>query len=224
MRSYHNIPKEGPLPDSLALNLIHGYYSCVSFVDSQIGKVLNALEELGLAENTVIVLWGDNGWFLGEHGFWSKHSNFKIGSHVPLIVKVPWKKSSQKIEEPVESVDVYPTLCELAELDFPFHLQGKSLVPLMNNKKMHGNNIVFYRNGNGETIISGKYAYTEWIDDETGQITARMLYNHMIDPEENTNIAEVPENKTLVQELHNKLQKHLIQRDIINISSSMGKE
>ncbi len=218
LRAYYDIPSDGPLPDSTALNLIHGYYACISYVDAQIGKVLNALEEYGLAQNTIVVLWGDHGWFLGEHGFWSKHSNLRIGAHAPLIVKVPWMQAGFKIDNLVEFVDIYPTLCKLAGLSLPIHLQGESLVPMIENPESVEKRPIFFRNGNGETIIAGPYAYTEWIDYDTGKVKESMLFNHQSDPQENINIAEQAEYKELILNLHNQLYEHLKLRDRINIA------
>jgi arylsulfatase A-like enzyme len=179
--------------------------------------VLNALESLGLASNTIIVLWGDNGWFLDEHGFWSKHGNFERAVHIPLIVKVPWDNSGQKVEALIESVDIYPTLCELTGLSLPFHLQGKSFTPLIDNPSQPWKEAIFYRMGKGETILTHNFAYTEWINYKTEKPYARMLYDHLSDPEENINIAELSGNKKIVEELHEKLLKHIKERDKVII-------
>jgi arylsulfatase A-like enzyme len=216
LRAYQGIPENGPLSDTLAAKLIHGYYACVSYVDAQVGRVLNALEDFGLAENTIVVLWGDHGWFLSEHGFWCKHSNFERAAHVPLLVKVPWKRPGMKVEALVESVDIYPTLCELAGLSLPFHLQGKSFSALLDDPGLSWKEEVFYRH-EGETILTKTHTYTEWIDYETGSTSARMLYNRSLDPEENTNIAELHENVNLIKEFHYKLHEHLRIRDTIFI-------
>jgi iduronate 2-sulfatase len=212
LRSYYGIPKNGALSDSLAKNLIHGYFACVSYVDAQIGKVLDALEDLGLADNTIIILWGDHGWFLGEHGFWCKHSNFERAAHAPLILKVPWKNQGVRTEALVEFVDVYPTICELAGLSQPFHLQGNSFVPLVDDHNQPWKEEIYYRKS-GETILTKTHAYTEWINYETGQTHARMLYDHRSDPEENINIAEDPGNMKMIQIFHEKLHKHISLRD-----------
>lgn len=217
LRAYYGIPKEGAVDDTTALNLIHGYYACVSYVDAQIGLVLNALEELGMVNNTVVVLWGDHGWFLGEHGFWSKHSNFRRGPHAPLVLRVPWKDSGLKTEALVEFVDIYPTLCELAGLSLPIHLQGKSFVPLLEAPDQPWKNAIFYRNANGETILTKTHSYTEWINYKNDESYARMLYDHRVDPEENTNISELPENKNLINKLQEKLYNHMKNRDQVVI-------
>ena len=208
LRQYYGIPQNGPLPDSTAINLIHGYYACISYVDAQIGRVLNSLEDLGFAGNTIVILWGDHGWFLGEHGFWTKHSNLRRGPHAPLILKVPWENSGFKVDALVEFVDIYPTICALVGLKLPFHLQGKSFVPLLDNPSQQWKEAIFYRLS-GETILTKTHAYTEWIDYKTGETYARMLYDHRIDPEENVNIAELPENEKLIMKLSQKLYAHL---------------
>ena len=115
LRKYDNIPAEGPLPEAQARHLIHGYYACVSYIDEQIGKLIDRVKVLGLWENTAIVLWGDHGWKLGEHGLWCKHTNFELDTHSPLIVRVPGQASVGKPSDSlVEFVDIYPTLTEAA--------------------------------------------------------------------------------------------------------------
>ena len=131
LRNYHGIPKEGPVSDSLARTLIHGYYAATSFADAQVGRVLRALDRLGLAGNTIVVLWGDHGWKLGEYGDWSKHTNFELDTHAPLIVRVPGMEAGQETDALVEFVDIYPTLVDLAGLPLPPHLQGTSFAPLL---------------------------------------------------------------------------------------------
>ena len=217
LRAFSNIPDKEVLPDSTVKQLLHGYYACVGYVDAQVGKVLNALESLGLAENTIIVLWGDNGWFLGEHGFWCKQSNFERAAHIPLIIKVPWKKQGKKKNALVESVDIFPTLCQLAGISQPFHLQGKSLVNLINDTENSNKNEVFYRFSNAETVITNKFSYTEWINKVTGETYERMLYDRQQDPEENINIAKLSGNKEIVKELSDKLHQHIKSREIITI-------
>lgn len=217
LRLFHDIPSTLPLPDTTAISLIHGYYACVSYVDAQIGRVLDALEEYGLAQNTIVILMGDHGWFLGEHGFWTKQSNLSKGPHAPLIIRVPWKKTGIKTKALVEFVDIYPTLCELAGLNPPFHLQGKSFVPLFEDPARPWKQSVFYRAGDGETILTQTHAYTEWINSETGEPYARMLYDLRNDPGENENIVCKPENKKLIEELQERLYGHLRTRDNIPV-------
>ncbi len=110
--------------------LIHGYYAAISYTDAQLGIVLNTLDSLGLTNNTIIVLWGDHGWHLGDHNLWCKHSNFENAARAPLIISAPGLASST-VKSPTEFVDIFPTLCDLANVKIPANLDGKSLVPAM---------------------------------------------------------------------------------------------
>lgn len=219
LRAYANIPATGPVSEEMALNLIHGYYACVSYTDAQIGKLMQALEQLGLAENTIVVLWGDHGWQLGDHGLWCKHSNFEKALHVPLIIRAPGHKMEVVANQLVELVDVYPTLCELTGLINPFQLQGNSLVPLLDGKNPPWKEAIFARWVKGETIITSSHAYTEWSNNQEEQPFARMLFNHSEDPDENTNVSEQPANKQLIEELHLKIENHVAQRERIILPS-----
>jgi len=132
LRTRVGIPKSGPIEESLARELIHGYLACASYVDAQIGKVLAELDRLGLADNTIVMLWGDHGWHLGDHGIWGKATNYEIATRVPLVVSVPGQATRGRSSDAlVELVDMYPTLCELAGLPVPDHLEGTSFAPLV---------------------------------------------------------------------------------------------
>jgi iduronate 2-sulfatase len=136
LRTRHGIPKKGPIGPELAKTLLHGYYACVSYVDAQIGMMLEALDEAGIRDDTLIVVWGDHGWHLGDMGIWGKATNYEIATRVPLIVWTPEMKARGKSTSAlVELIDLYPTLCELADLPRPGHLSGKSLVPLLDEPK-----------------------------------------------------------------------------------------
>ena len=128
LRKYHGIPAEGLLSEEDAINMIHGYYACVSFIDAQVGRVIDKLKELELYENTIIVLWGDHGWKLGDYGEWCKHTNYEMDTRIPVLVRIPREKDNEgwKSDAIVETVDIYPTLCDLAGLEMPGHLQGSS--------------------------------------------------------------------------------------------------
>jgi arylsulfatase A-like enzyme len=172
----------------MAHQLIHGYYACVSYTDAQIGKLIQALEDFDLAKNTIVVLWGDHGWQLGEHTLWCKHSNFKTSLNTPLIISAPGYNGDQKTEALVEFVDIFPSLCELTGLDQPAQLQGKSFVPLMINPQMHWKEAVYSRFIQGESVKTSQYLFTEWYDNN-GKIYSDMLYDHLSDPSENLNIS-----------------------------------
>lgn len=217
LRAYYGIPKTDPISDSLGVKLIHGYYACVSYVDSQIGRVLNELENLGLDDNTIVVLWGDHGWQLGEHGLWCKHANYRTSLQIPLIFKVPYKSGGIQQTALVESVDIFPTLCDLAGLSKPFHLQGKSFAPLLDNPQMGGKDAIFSRSPlAGETIITRTHSYTEFFD-SVGKVRTMMLYDLTVDSQENINVAGRPENKQLIKNLGERLHRHISERDIISL-------
>ncbi|MFV0590368.1 MAG: sulfatase [Draconibacterium sp.] len=214
---YSDIPKVGPLDDASSRKLIQGYYACVSYTDAQVGKVLDELERLGMADNTIVILWGDHGWHLGEHGLWCKHCNFEKVLHAPVIVRAPGKKQNVKTDALVEYVDIYPSLCDLAGLPKPFFLQGKSFEPLMENPGLSWKAEVYCRWVKGETIVTRDHTFTEWFDDDSGEIVARMLYDLNTDREETINISEKSENKELVELLSEKLKKHIATRDQVII-------
>lgn len=132
LRTRAGIPKIGPLGPELSRTLKHAYLACVSYVDAQIGKMIAALEEAGVRENTIIIVWGDHGWHLGDMGVWGKATNYEIATRVPLMIWTPdMKTRGAKTDALVELVDMYPTLCELAGLPVPKHLEGHSFVPLL---------------------------------------------------------------------------------------------
>ncbi len=139
LRTRHGIPKKGPIGSELGKTLLHGYYACVSYVDAQIGLMLDALEEAGIRNETVIVVWGDHGWHLGDMGIWGKATNYEIATRVPLIVWTPNMKARGKNSEAlVELVDIYPTLCELTNLPVPEGLAGKSFASVLDDHKEEG--------------------------------------------------------------------------------------
>ncbi|MCL4139595.1 UNVERIFIED_CONTAM: hypothetical protein GTU68_030557 [Idotea baltica] len=136
LRARYGIPKKGPIDDEMARTLKHAYLACVSYVDAQIGKMIDALDEAGVRDNTIIIVWSDHGWHLGDMGIWGKATNYEIATRVPLIIWTPDMLESvrgTKSNALVELVDIYPTLTELAGLTLPEHLEGQSFVPLLSN-------------------------------------------------------------------------------------------
>jgi len=132
LRTRHGIPKSGPIGEKLARTLLHGYYACVSYADAQVGHMIQALEEAGVRDNTIIIVWGDHGWHLGDMGIWGKATNYEIATRVPLLISTPNMKARGKSSDAlVELVDMYPTLCQLANLPLPKHLEGHSFAPLL---------------------------------------------------------------------------------------------
>ncbi len=214
LRRYYGIPEDGPLSEELSRKLIHGYYASVSCSDAQIGRLLDELDSLGIRDNTIVVLWGDHGWQLGEHGLWCKHCNFENALHSPLIVSAPGYGHAVRTNALVEFVDIYPTLCDLAGLETPSHLEGKSLLPLLDNPDRAWKNAAFSRYYNGDSVKTDRYRYTEWVREKTEpgdpmelEQYARMLYDHKVDPAENVNIAERPENAELATGLSRLLKE-----------------
>ena len=206
MRKYVGVPKSPELmPDDLALKLMHGYYAGVSYIDAQVGMVMDALHANGLDKNTIVVFAGDHGFFLGEHGFWAKHSPFDLATHTPLMVKLPNNKVSGNSNGLVEFVDIYSTLVDLLGIEPPSQLQGKSFAPILNDLQAPGKEAVYPRWQKGEVIKTEQYAMTEWYG-KNGSVHARMLYDHINDRAENNNLANDPAYKKTVDALHQKLK------------------
>ncbi|MDM8007730.1 MAG: sulfatase [Phycisphaerae bacterium] len=210
LRAYSDMPKVGPVSDAKARELVRAYQAASSFTDAQIGRVLDELDRLGLRDKTIVVVWGDHGWHLGEHGIWCKHSNFEIATRVAMIISAPRQKNAGKTTAALsEFVDIYPTLCELAGLPLPQGLEGTSLVPVMNDPDRSWKKAAFSQyprqKAMGYSIRTDRYRYTEWA--EPGQEPAGVeLYDHQTDPAENVNIAGLAENKELVVKLSKMLK------------------
>src|SRR5690606_27063010 len=127
----------------IARKLRHAYFACIRYVDKQIGRGLDELENLGLDENTIIVLWGDHGWQLGEHGLWGKNTNYQASLQIPLLFRVPGKADHVQQDGLVETVDIYPTLCDLTGLRKPFHLQGESFAPMLDKPGIRNKSAIY---------------------------------------------------------------------------------
>jgi len=208
LRAYIGVPPKGPVPDEMALGMIHGYYACVSYIDAQIGRLLDELEDLGIEDETIVVLWGDHGWNLGEHTMWCKHCVYENSMHAPLLIKAPGLPAGNRVESLVEFIDVYPTLCELTGLPEIDQLEGTSLVPLLNDPEAEWKSQAVGRFVNGDTIRTDQYRYSEF-HDRNGQLYGRMLYDHEADPRENVNLSERPEYAELVEELADELHPYM---------------
>ncbi len=184
LRGYNGIAKEGVLEDEQSRELIHGYAAAVSYMDAQMGKVMQALEELKLRENTIVILMSDHGWKLGEYGAWCKHTNFELDVHVPFIVsrETSYKKRKANVTSDafVENVDIFPTLAEVCGLKAP-KIDGKSILALVDkpNKKWQKGAYSVYARGTkimGLTCTDGKYRYTEWWDNTASKTVGTELY------------------------------------------------
>ncbi|MFW5681971.1 MAG: sulfatase [Phycisphaeraceae bacterium] len=188
LRNYFDVPKQGPLPESLQRQLVHGYYAATSYVDAQIGRVLRALEDFQFADHTIVCLWGDHGWQLGEHGMWCKHCNFETSLNAPMIFRVPGQKPERRSRAIVEFLDIYPTLCDLADLSIPTHLHGTSLASTIEDEQARVKHAAYSRWYAGESIRTENYLYTQWTRPD-GAEESCMLFDHDADPDENVNIA-----------------------------------
>lgn len=178
------------------------YYACVSFVDAQIGKVLDALEETGKADQTVVVVIGDHGWHLGEHNFWGKHNVLENALRTPMIIRIPGMPP-KPIDSVVEFVDLYPTLCALANIEFPWHLQGKNMLPMVTGEDSGWDDVAFTEWNGARNITTKRYSYTEWVGEKGRRV--QMLFDHKADPEENENVIDRAEYKEVTDSLRNKL-------------------
>lgn len=196
---YLGIPSAGPLPDDLARTLVHGYLAAVSYTDALVGRVLDELDALGLADDTIVVLLGDHGFLLGDHGMWTKHANFDLALRTPLVIRAPGAARGATSDAIVEAVDLVPTLLELTGVAPPPDLAGLSLTPLLDDPRGAGRgyavsvwtSAISLDPGPwfGESIRTGRWLYTEWRDRDGG-LRARMLYDHETDPDETANVAE----------------------------------
>jgi arylsulfatase A-like enzyme len=238
LRNYLDIPEFATLPaDSLRIGLklekqkelIHGYYAAVSYLDAQVGVLLNTLESLGTLNNTIIVLWGDHGWHLGDHDLWHKHTNFEEATRAPLIIAGPGIKSG-KTNSLTEFVDVFPTICDLAGVAIPSKLDGKSLKPLMvnNNAKVNDYSISQYprklkkvemiKKGYSDPKIMGyslrtdKYRFTIWMNNFTSkqpfnesQVYASEMYDYVKDPLEKVNVVNDKEYAAIAKDMKAKM-------------------
>ncbi len=204
-------PAQQPLDTARQRLLKHGYYASVSYVDAQVGRLLDELERLGLAGNTVVVLWGDHGWKLGEHNGWCKQTNYEIDTRVPMIFSgYGVTARGGKTSALTEFVDIYPTICELAGLEVPGYLPGRSLVPLLSGPDQPWKEAAYsqflrgrfsrerdHLDGQeymGYAVRTDRYRYVEWYQwdkdkEQAGQLVGRELYDHQSDPGENMNMA-----------------------------------
>jgi arylsulfatase A-like enzyme len=240
MRGYTDIPSllsftdQKPygitLPIDKQKELIHGYYAAISYADALVGQLLNTLDSLGLTKNTIIVLWGDHGWHLGDHNLWCKHTNFEDATHAPLIISSPNIKAS-KTNSASEHIDIFPTLCDLAGLQIPIELDGKSLVPLMKNPAASvkeysisqyprsnasaENERLGYADANamGYSIRTAQYRFTIWMKNgyrsnqpfKNELVIGTELYDYKKDPLETVNVANDKNYATTSKEMMEKM-------------------
>ena len=211
LRSYSDIPEVGPCDEAKTRELIHGYYACVSFMDAQVGKLMAELDRLDLRKDTIVIIWGDHGWKLGEYSDWCKHTNFELDTHVPMIISDPDYPKGKRVNALTEFVDIYPTLADLCGLPIAGDLEGTSVVPLLSDPKKVWKKAAFSQYPRGKNKIMGysmrtdQYRYNEWIDLKKKDIVARELYDLKNDPLCKECIVDKPENTALVAQLHEML-------------------
>ncbi|MDD7986429.1 sulfatase [Lentisphaera marina] len=209
LRVYEGIPKEGEATDfspQLQKELIHGYYACVSYIDFLVGMLTDELKRLKLDDNTIIILWGDHGFHLGDHGQWAKNTSFEQAARAPLIIVDPRQSSpGTKSKSPAEFTDVFPTLCDLIGLPKPDFLQGESLAPVLEDPKAKPREgAVTIRKGwkdIGYSVRNERYRYIEWVHTETKKVIGRDLFDYQKDPDETQNQAMNPEYTKVLEDM-----------------------
>ncbi len=215
INAYKPVPTNKPISQKLKRQLIHGYYASTSYVDAQIGKVTEALRELELDKNTIVVLWGDHGFHLGDLGIWTKHTNYEQANRIPMIIVAPGVTEEKSFTKQLaESVDIYPTLASLAGLPSPKGPQpidGKNLVPVLKNPDQrvrdHAYHVYPRRRMLGRAIRTERYRLVEWkVKDGSQAKVEYELYDYQKDPHETKNHAE--ENSKVLKELLKKLHTY----------------
>lgn len=212
LRQYQDMPEKGPVTPGQQRHLIHGYYAATSYMDAQLGKVLDALDATGLASSTIIAFWGDHGWHLGDHGMWCKHSNYEQAARIPVIVSAPGvTKAGSRTQSLIETVDIYPTLAELAGITAPATLDGRSFAAVLKDASAttrdHAIHVYPRSEGLGRAIRTDRYRLVEWKPIGASADKAIFeLYDYQADPLETKNLAS--EQPAIVAELRALLAKH----------------
>ncbi len=199
---------EGNITEAQARKQRHAYYACVSYVDTQIGKVLDALDRLGLAKTTIVALWSDHGWHLGEGGIFGKQTNFEVATRSPLMISVPgMNQPGAATSAIVETVDLFPTLAELSGTPIPEGLAGKSLLPWLDDPEKDSEDSAhsfFIRRKEGywgDTVRTSNFRLVHWWDVNSGQSLQVELYDLRSDPQETINVADRPKYASVVRKL-----------------------
>jgi arylsulfatase A-like enzyme len=194
--------------------MVHGYWAATSYMDACVGRLLDELDRLKLREKTVVILWGDHGWFLGEHGMWCKHANYEDAARAPLVISVPGQqRPGGRSDALVEFVDIFPSLADICGLPQPKGLEGCSFKPLLEAPdrpwkmaafNLYPRTIPGQGAGMGRSIRTDRYRLVEWTASGT-DFREYELYDHQTDPDENVNLAKLPEHRKLVADLADRL-------------------
>ncbi|WP_436716057.1 sulfatase [Roseiconus lacunae] len=214
LRNYSDIPSKGSLKPATERELIHGYYAATSYMDAQVGRVLNELDRLDLRDNTIVVLWGDHGWHLGDHGMWCKHTNYEQAARIPLIISVPKALGGKPPHSHalIETVDLYPTLSALAGLPAPEAVDGIDQSAVINGEQdsLRDHVIHVYPRSNriGRAIRTDRYRLVAWESTKkrNPETTDYELYDYEADPLETRNLAG--DSEDVVRELRSFLTQH----------------
>lgn len=216
LRGYTDIPREGPLSEAKTRELIHGYFAATSYMDAQVGRVLDTLEALDLAGSTVVILFGDHGWHLGEQEQWGKTTNLELDARAPLMLHVPGRTpGGSSTRAIVEFVDFYPTLCDACGLSVPDTLEGSSMMPLLEDPQRPWKRAAFTQiprpyladsdwEHMGYSLRTSRYRYAEWRDRQGG-FAARELYDLDLALEETENLAGRADHRSTVRALAGQL-------------------
>jgi len=213
LRSYTGVPRSGSIQGELQLELIHGYYAAVSYIDHLIGLLVQRVDELGLTEQTAIVVWGDHGWHLGDHDLWCKHSNFEQATRSPLIIAVPEQANAGSIAtSPTEFTDIAPTLCEITALPIPAYFEGESLLPLMADpmSTIREGSLSQYPRGSrmGYSLRTTRYRYTKWVNGD-GSFYEDELYDYQTDPLETRDFSDDSSYEKVIAHLDSLLDRRI---------------
>ncbi|WP_395344521.1 sulfatase [Ningiella sp. W23] len=207
LRVYPYMPKgKKAFSEQDTLNLKHGYYACISYIDTLIGNLLQELEETGLSDNTMVVIWGDHGFKVGEYGRFNKHTNYEIDTRVPLWIKMPGQTVGQTNEAIVETIDIFPTILDVLGMEVPDSFAGKSFKSVVIGERSNFKNAAFQQFHRtykkqpvmGYSIRTANYRYVAWLHRITGELLAQELYDHTKDPLETINVVGDIEYKTVV--------------------------
>ncbi len=201
LKNYYGMPElYDEIDDNMALKLRRAYYACISYADAQVGKLLDKLETLGIRDKTIIVLWGDHGYKLGDYNSWCKWTNMHLDTNIPLIFSIPEGKQNSVSKTPVAALDIYPTLVELNGMQKPNHLDGQSIVTLLNKPDTQKQRVVFSiwpikREDYSKTIMgyaakTARYNYVEWIKMSSGEKVGKEFFDRQKDPNETLNLID----------------------------------
>lgn len=212
LRSYQGVPPQGEIPQLLQMRILQAYAACISYVDAQIGRLLDELERSERLEQTVIILCSDHGWHLGEQSAWSKMTNFEVATRVPLLIAAPGIEPGRS-NMVTELVDLYPTICDLTGLPHPAHLAGESLIGELQEpgsglqKTACSQHARFSNRYMGRALRTEQFRFVLWTETESGKVIHRELYDHKKDPHETLNVADVSEYAEQIRQLEEQHRK-----------------